>query len=135
MSHCTDPFLLSLPELMSAKRKIGRAAALYDRENQSLKGFTSRSLNPTEFRSQLHLNFAVELTNKELGAIISYLDIDGNGTVDVVTFITNFFKLGQEERIKIRHRDAEKAKKGSKLKDRIKREKEANVVKLKKVCF
>lgn len=133
MSRCSDPFLLTLPELVSAKRKIGKAAALYDRENQSLKGFTTRSLNPTEFRSQLHLNFAIELTHKELGAIVSYFDVDGNGTVDVATFISHFFKLGQEERSKIRKYNLDKAKKVAHLKETIRKEKEANVARLKKV--
>jgi Ca2+-binding EF-hand superfamily protein len=95
-----NPFLLTLPELMSAKKKIGRAACFYDREKMSLQGFDSHSLTPSEFRSQLRANFLIELTNAELGAIIVYFDKDGDGTVDTVEFINEFFKLGKSERQK-----------------------------------
>jgi len=107
-----NPFLLTLPELMSAKKKIGRVACFYDREKMGLKGFDSHSLTPSEFRSQLRSNFLIELTNAELGAIIIYFDKDGDGTVDTVEFINEFFKLGHGERLKFAmHRKDDEATK------------------------
>lgn len=100
MAQHNNPFLLTLPELMSAKKKIGRAACFYDSLKMSMKGFDSHSLTPSEFRSQLRSNFQIDLTNAELGAIIVYFDKDGDGTVDTVEFINEFFKLGKAERLK-----------------------------------
>lgn len=101
MSQSHNPYLLTLPELMSAKKKIGRAACYYDRVKMSMSGFGSKSLNPTEFRSQLRTNFLIELTNAELGAIIMLFDKDGDGNVDTVEFVNEFFRLGQAEQMKM----------------------------------
>lgn len=49
----SNPYLLTLPQLISAKKKIGQVAAFYDPNLYSLSGFDSSSLNPTEFREQV----------------------------------------------------------------------------------
>ena len=126
----TNPFLLTLPELMSAKKKLGQVAAFYDKEKMSMQGFTSKALNATEFRTQLRANLLVELTNAELGAIIMLFDKDGDGTVDTVGFINEFFKLGKCEKFKAQmHRKDDEAR-IARYKDKIAKKKAANVKKL-----
>jgi hypothetical protein len=73
-SQSQNPYLLTLPQLMTAKKKIGHLASYFDPQRMSLKGFDAEELNPTEFREQLRRTFAVELTNKELGALVMYCD-------------------------------------------------------------
>jgi hypothetical protein len=70
----TNPYLLTLPQLISVKKKIGQLAAFYDPSKTSLKAFDSEELNPTQFREQLRRTFGIEITNAELGAIVLYCD-------------------------------------------------------------
>lgn len=99
--NSNNPYLLTLPQLLSAKKKIGSVAAYYDPDKYSLNGFTSTSLMPTEFREQLKRNFRINLTDAELGALVFLFDRDGNNTVDSVEFINEFFKIGKQERNKM----------------------------------
>jgi hypothetical protein len=69
-----NPFLLTRPELLSAKRKIAQVAAGYDPLKTSFKGFESHSLDPTTFREQIRQNLLISLTNAELGALVTLLD-------------------------------------------------------------
>lgn len=69
-----NPYLLTLPDLLSAKKKLAVVAASYDPAKTSMKGFEGLSLDPTEFREQLRRNFLVSLTNAELGALVMYFD-------------------------------------------------------------
>lgn len=73
-TQASNPYLLTLPQLISVKKKIGRLAAFYNHEKTSLKAFDSEELNPTQFREQLRRTFGVEITNAELGAIVVYCD-------------------------------------------------------------
>lgn len=130
MAECTNPYLLTLPELMSAKKKIGRVACFYDHDKMSLSGFDSKALNPTEFRSQLRTNFLIELTNAELGAIIMLFDKDGDGTVDTVEFINEFFRLGKLEKMKFNIKKQEDEAKVAHLQAVIKAKKDAKVAAL-----
>lgn len=103
-----NPYLLTLPALMSAKSKLGKVAAFYDPGKTSLSGFDSVALNPTQFREQLRRNFFIKLTDAELGAIVVLFDKDGDGKVDSVEFINEFFRLGVMERKKLILNDKEK---------------------------
>ncbi len=96
----TNPYLLTLPQLLSAKQKIGRVSLFYDPVKFSLKGFDSEKLDPTQFREQLRQNFLIRLTDEELGAIVLLFDKDGDGTVDSVEFINAFFRMGKIEKRK-----------------------------------
>jgi hypothetical protein len=96
----TNTYLLTLPQLLSAKQKISRVALFYDPVKFSLKGFDSEKLDPTEFREQLRQNFLIRLTDEELGAIVLLFDKDGDGTVDSVEFINEFFRMGKVEKRK-----------------------------------
>jgi hypothetical protein len=69
-----NPFLLTRPELLSAKRKVARAAHGFDPIKTSFKGMECYSLDPTEFREQLRQNFQIQLTSAELGALVMLFD-------------------------------------------------------------
>lgn len=99
------PRLLSLPQLIAAKRKIGIAAAFYDPKSSSLKPFTiNETMTATEFRQQLQKNLHIQLTDDELGAIVVYLDRNGSRTVACEDFTKEFFALGKGEKFKISYR-------------------------------
>lgn len=69
-----NPFLLTRPELLSAKRKIAQVAYGFDPRKISFKGFESHSLDPTTFREQIRHNLLIHLTNAELGALVTLFD-------------------------------------------------------------
>jgi Ca2+-binding EF-hand superfamily protein len=118
-----NPYLLTLPQLISAKNKIGRVAEIFDPMKYSLQGFGSQALTPTEFREQLRRSFRVNLTNAELGAIIRLFDKDGDEMVDSVEFLNEFFKLGKQERRKVTIRAKERADFVTALKDGVEKKK------------
>ena len=99
-SQSNNPYLLTLPQLMSAKKKIGRIAAFHDPQKNLFNGFDAQALSPTQFREQLRRNFSINLDNSELGATIMLFDKDGDGGVDSTEFINEYLKLGQVERRK-----------------------------------
>lgn len=101
MASHVNPYLLTLPQLISARKKIGMVAAYYDPVLYSLEGFAAHELNPTEFREQLRRNFFITLTDAELGALVYYFDRDGDGKVNSSEFVHEFFKMGKRERRKI----------------------------------
>ena len=70
----TNPYLLTLPELLSAKKKISRVSAHHDPEKTTFKGMECLYLDPTEFREQLKRNFLIVLSDGELGALVTLLD-------------------------------------------------------------
>lgn len=130
MSSGANPYLLTLPQLISAKTKIGRVAEVYDPLRHSLAGFGSQALTPTEFREQLRRNFGINLTNAELGAIIRLFDKDGDEMVDTVEFLNEFFKLGKNERKKVTIRAQERAEVVHKLKEKVEKKKKEHAAKM-----
>ncbi len=111
MSESANPYLLTLPQLMSAKKKIGRVAAFFDPKKISLSGFDSVCLDATQFREQLRRNLNVIVTDEELGALVFLFDKNGDGFVDSVEFKNEFFRLGKQERSKFNMaQKAEKAR-------------------------
>ena len=103
-----NPYLLTLPQLISAKKKIGKVATFYDPKKSSFKGFDSQALTPTEFREQLRRNFLVKLSDDELGAIVVLFDKDGDREIDSSEFINEFFKLGKQEKSKFYNNQKER---------------------------
>ena len=102
-----------------AVEKVTVAAAKYDRNHPSsvsLDAFDSASLNPAQFKEQLKRVFNLKLTRKELGALMSHFDKDGDKTVSCQEFLVAFFRLGFKERAIERrkqlkaHHDAHAAK-------------------------
>lgn len=99
-----NPYLLTLPSLISAKKKLSRVAKNY--ENYSLKAFESQTLTPTQFRQQLIRNFNVKVDDSELGALVSLFDTDGDHTVDSMQFISQFLRMGKTEKQKdLKHKN------------------------------
>jgi len=96
----TNPYLLTLPELLSAKKKISRVSAHHDPDKTSFKGLECLYLDPTEFREQLKRNFLIVLTDGELGALVTLLDADKIGKVSTTLFINEFLRLGKVAREK-----------------------------------
>jgi len=96
-----NPFLLTRPELLSAKRKIAQVAYGFDPRKISFKGFESHSLDPTTFREQIRHNLLIHLTNAELGALVTLFDKDNDGRVNSAAFISEFLRLGSIERKKV----------------------------------
>lgn len=96
-----NPFLLTRPELLSAKRKIAQVAYGFDPRKISFKGFESHSLDPTTFREQIRHNLLIHLTNAELGSLVTLFDKDNDGRVNSAAFISEFLRLGSIERKKV----------------------------------
>jgi hypothetical protein len=69
-----NPFLLSRPELINAKKKIALVSSTYDPIKTNLRGFEVYSLSPTEFREQLRQSCQIILTSEELGALVILFD-------------------------------------------------------------
>jgi hypothetical protein len=69
-----NPYLLTRPELLSAKKKLGQSSATYDPSKTSLKGFEAHSLDPTQFREQLRRILRITVSNAELGALVLLFD-------------------------------------------------------------
>ncbi len=107
MSESANPYLLTLPQLMSAKKKIGKVSAFYDPLKVSLSGFDSVCLDATQFREQLRRNINVVVTDEELGALVFLFDKNGDGFVDSVEFKNEFFRLGKQERQKFNNEKKE----------------------------
>lgn len=124
-----NPHLLILPQLLSAKKKIGKIAMSFNPEKDTLKikGFESGSLTPAEFKEQLRQNFDLVFTSSELGAVVSLCDRDGNGKVNSSDFLAEFFRLGKMAREKIWH---EKKREEVEINERNARRAEAKVKKM-----
>jgi hypothetical protein len=70
----TNPYLLTLPQLISAKKKLGVVAASFDPNFYSMSGFDVETLDPSQFREQLRRNFFINVTDAELGALVVLFD-------------------------------------------------------------
>ena len=125
-----NPYLLTLPQLISAKKKISHVAAFYDPTKYSLKGFDSTALDATEFREQLRRNFKINLTDAELGAIVFLFDQDGDGQVDSIEFINEFLKLGNEEKNQMRFFQQQATERAQKLRERVEKKRLAQYERL-----
>lgn len=115
-----NPHLLALPELLSAKQKIGEVASFNDLGKLDFSGFKKEALEPYAFRQQLERLFNVKLTDAELGALVTLFDRNGDGRISHIEFVHDFFKIGKNHReIKLirnnnqrkRQNDKEKKKK------------------------
>jgi hypothetical protein len=89
------PHLMTMPELHTAKEKLGDVAAHYDGLKYNFEGFSAEELEPYEFRQQLQSMFKVTLSDEELGALVTYFDEDEGGTISLSEFMHEFFRLGK----------------------------------------
>ena len=130
MTRQKNPYLLTLPELISAKNKIGHVAGVYDPLKHPLSGFDANALNPTEFREQLRRNFGINLTDGEVGAIVTLFDEDDDRCVNSREFLNEFFKLGKEQQKKGRLKKEEREATVRSLHQKIAKQKIERLLKL-----
>ena len=82
--------------------KFAQAALAYMRNGTrvtglaGLRGFQGSAMHPMEFRENVKQAFGIQLTRKELGALIKEIDLDKSGTIDGAEFLCYFFKLGRK---------------------------------------
>ncbi|KAJ8601253.1 hypothetical protein CTAYLR_003264 [Chrysophaeum taylorii] len=92
----------------TAIHKLGYAAAMF--KPGSFSGTYERALNsevmtPTMLDDFLRRNFDVKLTPAELGCVVRFMDVNGDGCVDATEFLREFWKFGMVE-----HRRAKEAR-------------------------
>ena len=122
-SNKNNPYLLTLPQLMTAKQKIGKVACFHDPLKTTLSGFHTEALEPTEFRELLRRTFFIILSDEELGALVTMFD-NGDKKVDCIQFITEFFRLGKQEKMKMKMQKKELDEKIEKFHEKLKIERE-----------
>ena len=66
-----------------------------------LDAFEVKTLQPHEFREQLKMVFNVKVALPELWALVAHFDKEGRGTINCERFLTQFFRTGYEERVRI----------------------------------
>jgi Ca2+-binding EF-hand superfamily protein len=89
----------------SAMKKMTTAAFYYDRSSPGavqLDAFDAEAMLPHIFKEQLKRTLNLKVTPKELGALMSYFDPQGVGSVKCSEFLIEFFRLGFEQRNKLR---------------------------------
>jgi Ca2+-binding EF-hand superfamily protein len=91
--------LENYPPAQTAKEKLGRAAATYDRvQGCGLSAFEGAAMTPAVLKDQINRNFGVRVTAAELGALVRMLDRNNDGEVDCAEFLMMFFKFGREHK-------------------------------------
>lgn len=86
----------------SALEKVQRCAALYDRRAigpAGLAAFDGNDMAPELFARMFYRTFGVRLSEREVGALVSYFDADGDGMVDSSEFVAMFFRMKMRSRI------------------------------------
>jgi hypothetical protein len=94
-------FDFTVEEGDKALQKYLKAALNYDRMGlgaMGLTGFDQKFLSPATFRELLKLTFNLLLNNKELGAIIKYVEPEFNGVIHSGNFLKGFLRSGVEQR-------------------------------------
>lgn len=94
----TNPHLQALPELLSAKQKLGDLASFNDARKLDLSGFKTDPLEPYTFRQLLEKVFHLKLSDAELGALVILFDKNGDGLISHKEFLHDFFQLGKDRR-------------------------------------
>jgi hypothetical protein len=97
----------------SAIAKMTKAAHRYDKNHSgsmSLDAFLGRAMEPGVFSRLLKTILHVTLTGKELGAIVTIYDNDGDGQIDSAEFLSNFFFMQRDCRNEVRVEKLEKKK-------------------------
>ncbi|KAJ1462220.1 hypothetical protein M885DRAFT_584552 [Pelagophyceae sp. CCMP2097] len=82
----------------SALRKLEDAADKYDRDRGGkVQGFEARAVAPMHFRDQLKIQFGMQLSQWELGALLDAFRFEGpllaDASVDAHAFTAYFFRL------------------------------------------
>ena len=102
--------LVSYAPMVASFRKLGEAAITF--KSGGADGGYERALNgeimsPTRFDIFLRQVFNLALNPEELGAVLRWMDADGNGFIDATEFLREFWKFGKLEHMR---RDADAAR-------------------------
>lgn len=98
-------------DMDKAVEKMTAAAYKYDKthpSSMSLDAFMGLSMPPGLFSKMVQHTFNVSLSGKELGAIVTLYDNNGDGNIDSAEFLSNFFYMQRECRNAVRRRRLEK---------------------------
>ena len=97
----------------STFEKFKQASVKYEKGHPSsvgLEGFDAKVLNPAEFREIVKRTFNLKLTPPELAAAMSIFDNEKNGYIKSAEFLVVFFKLGVDEKARIKSEALESQK-------------------------
>ena len=90
-------------DMTTALQKLTDAAHRFDRNMPgapSLATFSSTFITTFDFKEQLKRLFNVQLTPRELGALMSFFNADEEGNISCSLFLMRFLKMGFEEKQK-----------------------------------
>lgn len=95
--------LIDYEPMRSAIRRLGYVATTF--KPGSFSGTYERALNsavmtPTLLDQFLRQNFELALTPAELGCVIRWMDVDGDGAIDATEFLREFWKFGVVEHMR-----------------------------------
>jgi Ca2+-binding EF-hand superfamily protein len=120
-------------DLESGVEKLREAAREYDPQHpsaMSLSAFDALTMSPAVFREMLKRIMNISLTDKELSALVTHFDREGDHTVTCADFLVKFLTLGTQERNKITQQNrlkiiqkTKKVKQEEDLKEKLKTEK------------
>jgi Ca2+-binding EF-hand superfamily protein len=89
----------------SAFAKLSEASLHYSKEKSGgLGSFDPECMPPHVFKEQCKLVFNVKLTNRELASLVAHYDKSQTGMITCKDFLYEFFRLGNDERERIRER-------------------------------
>ena len=91
--------------LLETEERFRAAAARYEKGHPSsvgLEGFEAKVLNPAEFREILKRTFNLKLNPQELAVAMELFDLEKKGHVVSSEFLVTFFKMGADERTRVR---------------------------------
>ena len=91
-------------------RRLAKLASVYDILSENGKRANAQfqcELRPHQLKITIAKCFGLNLTAKELGALVTYFDKDGDGDVSGAEFLISFTKLGSiQQRLERKKRDA-----------------------------
>ena len=90
--------LLTLPDFLSAREKLGEVASYFDNYKSTFKTFKSGILEPQEFRQHIEQILSITLSDAELGCLVTYFDTEKTGKINLIDFVVEFFRLGKVRR-------------------------------------
>ena len=108
--HAVD-YNFSPEDAQTGFNKLTVAAGLYDRNHpgcMNLSGFDGLNMSPLYFGRMLWTTFHVDLTAKELGAVVKKFDANGDGEISSQEFLTAFFHFQKAHRDNVRTAQVEK---------------------------
>ena len=88
----------------NAKEKLRAASAKYDRYATgavALDGFECESLDPGAFKDLIRRVFGIALSSGELGYVVRKYDAKATGRVLCKNFLTDFLRMGQQQRYQV----------------------------------